>query len=118
MENLQKVIQNLRMITIMKSCNYTDKDIATYLGMNIKTFLEIIGSDAYLTELYEKSQERLASEIERQFLDKMLEKLDGGDTTDAKWVLERSNKRYQKKDIVDVTIKSIDDIIREKDGDK
>ena len=55
---------------------------------------------------------KLASEIERKFVENTLAQLDNGDNTDAKWILERTNKKYQKKDHVDVSIASIDDIIR------
>jgi hypothetical protein len=78
----------------------------------VKEFLEIIAGDSYLTEVYSKAQEKLASEIEKRFLENTMVQLDNGDNTDAKWILERTHKRYQKKDQLDVNLTSIDDVIR------
>jgi hypothetical protein len=107
-----KIIQNLKIITIMKSTNYTDKEIADYVGVPIKDFLEIIAGDGYLNEVYQKAQEKLASEIEKKFLENTMAQLEEGDNTDAKWILERTHKKYQKKEQLDVSLTSIDDIIR------
>ena len=107
-----KIIQNIIVITIMKSTNFTDKEIADYVGVPIKDFLDIIAGDNYLNEVYQKAQEKLASEIEKKFLENTLAQLEGGDNTDAKWILERTHKKYQKKDQLDVSLTSIDDIIR------
>jgi orotate phosphoribosyltransferase-like protein len=96
----------------MKSTGYTDKEIADYVNVSVKDFLTIIDSDPYLKEVYEKAQEKLATDIERMFLQNVLDQLETGDNTDAKWLLERTNKKYNKKDQIDVNIKSIDDIIR------
>lgn len=106
------VVQNLKVITIMKSCGYKDKEIADYLGIKITDLLETIAGDSYLTETYEKAQEKLASDIEKKFIENTLEQLESGDNTDAKWILERTSKKYQKKEQVDVSVTSIDDIIR------
>lgn len=106
------IVQNLKVITIMKSCGYKDKEIADYLGIKITELLETIGADSYLTEVYEKAQEKLASDIERKFVENTLAQLENGDNTDAKWILERTSKKYQKKEQVDVSVTSIDDIIR------
>jgi hypothetical protein len=111
------VIQNLKIVKIMKSCNYTDHEIAKQLGIGVKEFLDIIESDAYLKEVYEKAQEKVATEIEQKFLENVMMQLDRGDNTDAKWVLERTNKRYQKREIVDMNIRTIDDVIRERTVD-
>lgn len=107
-----KIVQNLKVIKIMKSTGYTDKEIAHYCGVSIKDFLTIIGGDVYLKEVWEKAQEKLATDIERKFLENVLDQLDNGDNTDAKWLLERTNQKYNKKETLDVNIKSIDDIIR------
>jgi len=112
-----KIIQNLKIITIMKSCGKTDREIAKYLGIGVGELLETIGSDMYLTEVYEKAQDKLASDIEVKFIENVLTQLEEGDNTDAKWILERVTKKYQKTDKHDVTIRSIDDIILER-GEK
>jgi DNA-directed RNA polymerase specialized sigma subunit len=112
MEIAEKIIQNIKVVTIMKSCNYTDKEIADYLGIQTRLFLDAIAADSYLSEVYSKAQEKLASDIEKKFLENTLAQLDNGDNTDAKWILERTNKKYQKKDQLDVSVTSIDDIIR------
>ena len=108
------IIQNLKLITIMKATGKTDKEIADYLGLKTKEFLEAIAGDTYLTEVWEKAQDKLVSDIEQKFLENTLLQLENGDNTDAKWILERTSKKYQKKDQVDVSITSIDDIIRGK----
>ena len=97
----------------MKSCAYSDSDIADYMGLGVKEFIDIIQGDEYLKGVYESAQEKLASDIEKKFLENVLTNLDNGDNTDAKWILERTSKKYTKKDTVDVNIRSIDDIIRE-----
>ena len=107
-----RIIHNITLIKIMKSTGYTDKEIADYVNVSVKDFLTIIDSDPYLKEVYEKAQEKLATDIERMFLQNVLDQLETGDNTDAKWLLERTNKKYNKKDQIDVNIKSIDDIIR------
>jgi len=96
----------------MKSCGYKDKDIADYVGITTPELLETIASDNYLKEKWDKASETLGSEIERKFIENTLEQLENGDNTDAKWILERTHKKYQKKDQIDVSVTSIDDIIR------
>jgi hypothetical protein len=112
MRIIDKIVQNLKIITIMKSCGYKDKDISDYVGITTNELLETIAQDSYLTDVWERASERLASEIERKFIENTLAQLDNGDNTDAKWILERTNKKYQKKDQVEVSVTSIDDIIR------
>ena len=112
MRIIDKVIQNLKVITIMKSCGYKDKEIADYVGVTITELLETIAGDSYLNDIWERASEHLASEIEKKFIENTLEQLGQGDNTDAKWILERTHKKYQKKDQVEVNIASIDDIIR------
>jgi len=112
MTNIDKIIANLKIITIMKSCGYKDKDIADYVGITTPELLETIASDNYLKEKWDKASETLGSEIERKFIENTLEQLENGDNTDAKWILERTHKKYQKKDQIDVSVTSIDDIIR------
>lgn len=109
---IDNIIQNLKIITIMKATGKTDKEIADYLGMKTKDLLDAIAADSYLTEVWEKAQDKLVSDIEQKFLENTLLQLEDGDNTDAKWILERTSKKYQKKDQVDVSITSIDDIIR------
>ena len=96
----------------MKATGYTDREISDYVGVSVKDFLTVIESDQYLKEVWEQASEKLATEIEKKFLENVLLQLDMGDNTDAKWLLERTNKKYNKKDTLDVNIKSIDDIIR------
>jgi orotate phosphoribosyltransferase-like protein len=107
-----RIVQNLKVIKIMKSTGYTDKEIADYLNVSIKVLLDTIENDVYLKEVWEQAQEKLASEIEKKFLENVLMQLDEGDNTDAKWLLERTHKKYNKKDTIEVNVKSIDDIIR------
>ena len=110
-----KVVQNLKVIKIMKSTGYTDKEIADYLNISTLNLLKIIEEDIYLKEVWEQAQEKLASEIERKFLENVLSQLADGDNTDAKWLLERTHKKYNKKDTLEVSVKTIDDIIRGED---
>lgn len=96
----------------MKSCGYKDKDIADYIGVTPTELLEAIAADSYLSDIWEKASERLATEIEKKFIENTMAQLENGDNTDAKWILERTHKKYQKKDQVDINVTSIDDIIR------
>jgi hypothetical protein len=96
----------------MKSCGYKDKDIADYIQVSVKDLLETIGADNYLKDIWDKATERLGSEIEKKFIENTLAQLEVGDNTDAKWILERTHKKYQKKEQVDISVNSIDDIIR------
>lgn len=111
--NIDKVIQNLKTVLIMKSCQYPDSEIAKQVGLTLKEFMDVIESDSYLKEKYENAEEKLVEQIEREFLDKVLTKLDDGETGDAKWVLERRSKKYQKKDVMEINVRTVDDIIRE-----
>ena len=113
---MDRILQNLKVIKAMKASGYTDREIARYCGMNVTTFLKIISEDEYLKEVYENAQDKLTADIEAKFLEKVMEKLEGGDTTDAKWVLERTTDKYNKKDKVDLSVKTIDDIIKNYSG--
>lgn len=108
-----RIIHNLKIIKIMKSVGYKDKEIADYVGLSVKEFVDIVFGDEYLREVYEHASEKLASDIERKFLENVTQQLEDGDNTDAKWLMERTNKKYTKKDAIDITLRSIDDVIRE-----
>lgn len=109
---MEKIIQNIKVVKIMKASKYTDSDIAKYLGISVKDFLEAIDSDPYLKEVFESAQEKLVSEIESKFLEAVMAQLENGKTEDAKWVLERTTGKYSKKEQVELNVKNIDDIIR------
>lgn len=111
--NHDLMLQNLKIIKIMKSCGHTDSEIASTIGVSLVDFLYELETDSYIKEVYEKAQEKLATDIETAFLDSVMKQLEKGKTEDAKWILERTNKKYTKKEQVDLNIKSIDDIIRE-----
>lgn len=113
---MERIIQNLKVIKAMKAAGYTDSEIARYCGMSVTNFLKIINEDDYLKEVYEHAQDKLTSEIEAKFLEKVMEKLESGDTADAKWVLERTTDKYNKKDKMDLSITTIDDIIKKYSG--
>lgn len=108
------IVQNLKIILAMKATNHTDKEIANYLKITTTELHEVIASDTYLSESWDKSAEKLANDIESKFIKNTLDQLDKGDNTDAKWILERTNPKYQKKDNINLNIKSIDEIIRER----
>jgi len=112
------VVQNLKTIVVMKSCGKTDPEIAKQIGLTTIEFLNEIEEDSYLKECYDKAAEKVATDVEMAFLEVVFKKLEQGDTTDAKFVLERTNKRYQKRDVLDLNVKTIDDVIRENDGEK
>ena len=59
-----RIIQNIKIIKIMKSTGYTDKEIADYVNVSVKDFLTVIESDPYLKEVYEKAQEKLGFKAE------------------------------------------------------
>ena len=117
-----KLTQNLKVATIMKATGRTDSEIATYCGITTTEFLEIVDNDAYLKEIFENASSKVATEIEQKFLEKVLSKLDDGDTTDAKFFLERTTHKYSRKDNIAVSGElSIDEVIRnqgEVDGKK
>jgi hypothetical protein len=109
------LIQNLRLMTIMKSVGRTDREICEAIGIEVKDFLEILDNDDYLREKYERAQDKVVTEVEEKFLLSVLLKLEDGETTDAKWLLERTSGKYQKNEKLEVTVRSIDDIIRERE---
>lgn len=112
-----KLTQNLKVATIMKATGRTDSEIATYCGISTKDFLEILENDNYLKEVFDNASSKVATEIEQKFLEKVLSKLDEGDTTDAKFFLERTTNKYSRKDNIAVTGElTIDEIIRKQDG--
>ena len=101
----------------MKATGRTDSEIATYCGISTKDFLEILENDNYLKEVFDNASSKVATEIEQKFLEKVLSKLDEGDTTDAKFFLERTTNKYSRKDNIAVTGElTIDEIIRKQDG--
>jgi hypothetical protein len=108
------MIQNLKDVCRLKSCGKSDRDICLFLGISLASYLEVLSDDDYIREKVEKAQSEIVSDIEEKFLAVVDEKLKSGDTADAKWVLERLNGKYQKKDVVDVNVKRIDEIIRER----
>ena len=108
-----KLTQNLKVATIMKATGRTDSEIATYCGITTKEFLEIVENDGYLKAIFENAGSKVATEIEQKFLEKVLSKLDEGDTTDAKFFLERTTHKYSRKDNIAVSGElSIDEVIR------
>jgi hypothetical protein len=111
---ITKVTNNLKVMKIMKASGRTDREIAEYMGIDVKTFNDVVNGDDYIKEVYEKAQTYLVSEIENKFLENVMEELDGGNNDNAKWVLERLNPKYAKKEQVEISVKTIDDIIREK----
>jgi len=114
-----KLIQNLKVAKIMKATNKTDSEIATYCGISTKEFLDIVENDDYLKDIFENASEKIASEIELKFLEKVFSKLEEGDTADAKFVLERTTHKYSRKDNIAVTgSMSIDEIVRKQDDGK
>jgi len=114
-----KLTQNLKIATIMKATGRTDSEIATYVGITTKEFLEIVENDNYLKEVFENASSKVTTEIEQKFLEKVLSKLDEGDTTDAKFFLERTTNKYSRKDNIAVTGElSIDEVIRNQDNAK
>ena len=114
-----KLTQNLKVATIMKATGRTDSEIATYVGITTKEFLEIVENDNYLKEVFENASSKVTTEIEQKFLEKVLSKLDEGDTTDAKFFLERTTNKYSRKDNIAVTGElSIDEVIRNQDNAK
>lgn len=115
-ENLiNKIMQNIKSITIMKSAGKSDKEIAQFINTDTATFLNCIESEPYLKEVYENASAKFASELEDKFLNKVMESLEEGDTTDAKWVLERTTQKYSKKETLNLNHKTIDEIINEHD---
>ena len=114
----EKIIQNLKILKIMKATGYKDSEIATAIGVTTRDLLDCISADDYLQEIYDHAGDKIASEIERKFLDKVLSKLDEGDTNDAKWVLERTTEKYSRKENIKVSGElTIDEIIREQTKD-
>lgn len=109
----EKIIMNIKILKIMKASGYKDTEIAKYIGVTTKELLDAVANDDYIRGIWDKAQEELVSEIEAKFLTNVMAQLEDGDNGDAKWVLERLNKKYQKKETVEMTVKSIDDIINE-----
>jgi hypothetical protein len=109
------VTQNLKVLVIMKASGRTDAEIAKAIGLKLSDFLSVLDEDSYIREKYENAQEKVVTEIEEEFLKNVLLKTSLGETEDAKWYLGRVSPKYQKSEKVEVTVKSIDDIIRERD---
>lgn len=112
------VMQNLKLIKILKSSGKTDREIAKILDIKLSEFMKVLSEDDYIKEVYDNAQDKMISEVEAKFLEKVLEKLEEGETADAKWYLEKTSTKYTKKEQVSVTMQSIDDIVRGAGGDK
>lgn len=111
------MMQNLKLIKILKSSGKTDREIAEALGLKITEFTRVLSEDNYIKEVYEKAQEKVLSDIESKFVQTMLAKLEANDTADAKWYLEKTSNKFAKKEQLTVTTKTIDDIVREKNNE-
>lgn len=109
---LERVIQNLKLIILMKSSGATDRDVARQLDMQLNMYVNAVEGDEYLREKIGNAEMSYAVELEAKFKEVAYKKLEEGDTTDAKWYMERTIDKYKKTDKVDITIRSIDDIIR------
>lgn len=112
---MEKIIANLKPIILMKASGKTDREIADYVGMPVKTFLDKIESEPYIKEQWENATDRFVSDIEMKFLQRLEEEVEMGEMSNAKWFLERRSEKYKKNETVDVNVRSIDDIIKEKD---
>lgn len=111
------MMQNLKLIKILKSSGKTDREIAEALGLKITEFTRVLSEDDYIKEVYDKAQEKVLSDIEAKFVQTMLAKLEANDTADAKWYLEKTSNKFAKKEQLTVTTKTIDDIVREKNNE-
>lgn len=110
-------IQNLKTIITLKSSGISDADIAERVGIPLREFLIIKDSDDYIKEKYSVAGDTFNNELEANFKAVMLAKLNKGDTTDAKWLMERTNSKFTEKKTIDMTM-SIDDIIKMKAENK
>ena len=43
LETYEKVVQNLKIVKVMKSVGQTDREIAERIGITVKELLEVIG---------------------------------------------------------------------------
>ena len=86
--------------------------------MPTAVFLETINSDEYLKDCYNNAAQKVAQEIEESFIENIKAQLESGDNTDAKWYLERTTAKYSKKETINLSNKSIDEIIREHDEEQ
>ena len=109
-----KIVQNIKLLKIMKSCGYPDIQIAEALGVSVKELIDTVGEDDYIKGIYEAAQESLVTDIEKKFVENVLSALESGKNEDAKWLLERLSPKYAKKDQLDVNVRGIDEIIRER----
>lgn len=112
---MDKIIQNLKGMILMKTSGATDRDVAEYIGMPIKTMLEKIEGDPYLKDKWENATERFITEVEQKFLENLVNEMEMGKMGNARWFLERRSEKYNKKETVDVNVTSIDEIIKSRE---
>lgn len=106
------VINKLKLIIALKSSGATDRDICRAIDITMPLYLRVLENDEYIREKIENAEMSYAMELETKFKAVTMKKLDEGDTTDAKWILERTVDKYKKTEKVDITVRTIDDIIR------
>lgn len=108
------ILQNLKLIKLLKATNHTDREIASQVGVKVVDLLEMVETDDYFREMYETAAGKVINEIEAEFLKRTLESLEEGKTDDAKFVLTRRHPDYKADNKLEISVKSIDDIIKEK----
>lgn len=112
---LETVTQKLNIIIKLKSSGATDRDICRAIGLTMPFYLKSLENDEYIREKIESAEMTYTTELETRFKNEMEKKLMAGDTTDAKWYLERTKDKFKKNDKLEIEFKTIDQIIREKD---
>jgi nitrogen regulatory protein PII len=112
----ERIKYNLKLMKALKASGHTDAEIAEAIGVSLHDFLKVLSTDDYIREVYERAQDKLATEIEYELVERIREQLSEGKTGDAKWYLERVSGKFQKRDGLDVRVESIDEVIRRRGG--
>lgn len=114
----QTITQNLKLIKVLKATNHTDREIASKVGVKVSDLIEMVETDEYFREIYENASGKVINEIEAEYLQKTLENIGEGKMEDARFVLTKRHPDYKADNKIEISVKSIDDIIREKANDE
>ena len=111
----QIITQNLKLIKVLKATNHTDREIASRIGVKVTDLVEMVETDEYFREVYEGAAGKVINEIEAEYLKKTMENIEAGKLEDARFVLTKRHPEYKADNKIELSVKSIDDVIREKE---
>lgn len=127
-ENIQekiietKIKPNLKTIYEMRIKGLTDKQIAKYIGVSVRNFLDILETTDVLEEVYQEATRLLCAKLREVVIGRALGtdgklgkkgELLGPDVGLAFKMLEKLDPEYRERKEMDLNIVSVEEVIKE-----